>query len=314
MNFRQATIGVLMGGESSEREVSLRSGRAITDALCELGYRAVKVELNEAKDYVKDIQAAQIDVGFVALHGEYGEDGCIQGVLECLGIPYTGADVLASALCMDKWLTKTLLVQHDIPTPKGVWVGRNDDPVSIEGRMLPVFGYPVFVKPRHLGSTVAAGPANNQSQLIERVTAALKLDSHALIEERIEGIEVTVALLDAEVLGAVEIVPHEGLYDYTAKYTPGQTSYFAPPRLPETIVSKIFATASRVQQITEVRSSSRVDMIVSKDTPYVLEVNTSPGMNLTSLVPRIAESKGITYAQLCEKILSTATRTMPRHT
>ena len=296
-------VGILMGGVSSEREVSLRTGAAIFDALRERGYDVVKVLVD--RDVDRTLRQTPIEVAFLALHGTYGEDGSIQGLLEILSIPYTGSGVMASALAMDKLKSKQLFQHCNVPTPPYYAVateqlGRLDE---LHGS----FGFPVFVKPRCQGSSVGAGRANDLTELRARCADALCFDHYALIERHITGMEVNVGLLDGKALGAIEIVPKGDFYDYKSKYQAGGSEYHLPARLSPTRYKSVLNLAERAAQALDVSGATRVDLLVtSGENEYVLEVNTLPGMTATSLLPKIAQGAGYEFADLCEAILARA--------
>lgn len=297
-------VGVVMGGPSQEREVSLRTGEGVAEALTERGHDVVPIVLG-ARGASPDAQlrAAKIDVAFLALHGRGGEDGCIQGLCEWLQIPYTGSSVLASALAMDKLKSKELFRLHNVPTPPYYTVRAFDDLEELHGS----FGYPVIVKPRSEGSSVGLTKAHNLSELQEGVRRALRHDEFALVERYVQGAEIHVGLLDGRVLGAIEVAPRSGLYDYASKYTPGATEYILPPRLPSTRVRGLMNLAERAARALGCTGACRVDLLATAgENEYVLEVNTLPGMTKTSLLPKIADAAGMDYATLCEEILTRA--------
>ncbi len=302
MNGRR--VGVLMGGTSAEREISLRTGERVARALGNRGHDVVCVVLgDEPVDLV--LRRSAIDVAFLALHGRGGEDGCIQGMLELLGIPYTGSSVLGSALAMDKLKAKEMFRLHNVPTPPYYLASETDleDLEEIHGS----FGYPVIVKPRGEGSSIGLSKAGNLAELRRGVEMALAHDEAALVERFVKATEVHVGLLDGRVLGAIEVVPKGGLYDFAAKYTSGETEYVLPPRITPTRNQGVLNLAERAVRALGCSGACRVDLLVTEgENEYVLEVNTLPGMTETSLLPKIAESAGISYASLCELILSGA--------
>lgn len=299
-------VGVLMGGSSGEREVSLRSGKAVADALAGLGYDVARVELpSEPSLAAQAIQAAKVDVAMLALHGRHGEDGCIQGLLELLRIPYTGSSVLASALAMDKLKAKELFRLHNVPTPPYYSVSHRTraDLEDLHGS----FGFPVIVKPRSEGSSVGLAKASTMEELVAGVDAALAIDDHVLVERFVSAKEVAVAILDGRVLGCIEIAPKSGLYDYHSKYTAGATEYILPPRVAATRLRNVMTIAERAAEALECTGACRVDVLVTEgENEYVLEVNTLPGMTATSLLPKIAASAGLPYDELCEVIAAGA--------
>jgi D-alanine-D-alanine ligase len=299
-------VGVVMGGLSSERDVSLRTGEGVAKALEELGHEVVRIAFGPSTPGVDElIRAARIDVAFLALHGRGGEDGCVQGLLELLGIPYTGSNVLGSALAMDKLKAKEMFRLHNVPTPP--YYTATEDDLADLGDVHGSFGFPVIVKPRGEGSSVGVSKAHDLVELRAAIENALAHDSHAIVERFIKAMEVHVGLLDGRVLGAIEVVPKSGLYDFHAKYTAGATEYICPPRLGATRARGIMNLAERAARALGCTGACRVDLLVTEgENEYVLEVNTLPGMTPTSLLPKIAASAGIGYAALCERILDGA--------
>jgi D-alanine-D-alanine ligase len=298
-------VGVLMGGTSAEREISLRTGEGVAKALESRGHDVVRVVLGAGQPADQALREASIDVAFLALHGRLGEDGCIQGMLEMMGIPYTGSSVLGSALAMDKLKAKEMFRLHNIPTPP-YYVATNADLLELE-ELHGSFGFPVIVKPRGEGSSVGLTLANDMDELRAGLELALEHDRFALVERYVKATEVHVGILDGRVLGAIEVVPKKGLYDYNAKYTPGETEYVLPPRIAATRARGVMNLAERAARALGVTGACRVDLLVTEgENEYVLEVNTLPGMTPTSLLPKIADHAGIDYASLCEAILAGA--------
>jgi D-alanine-D-alanine ligase len=296
-----------MGGLSAEREVSLRTGAGVADALEERGHEVVRIAFGpDTRGVDQLVREAGIDVAFLALHGRGGEDGCIQGLLELLGIPYTGSSVLASALAMDKLKSKELFRLHNVPTAP--YYVANADSLDDLAEVHASFGFPVIVKPRGEGSSVGVSRADNLTELDTAVRGALAHDSLALVERFVRGMEVHVGVLDGRTLGAIEVVPKSGVYDYASKYTPGATDYICPPRLGSTRARGVMNLAERAAGSLGCTGACRVDLLVTEgENEYVLEVNTLPGMTKTSLLPKIAASAGVEYGALCEAILNGAT-------
>jgi D-alanine-D-alanine ligase len=299
--MRQKKIGVLCGGLSAEREVSLRTGEAICAALVDQGFDAVRIFVDRDLDPV--LRQAKIDVAFLALHGRFGEDGCVQGVLELLGIPYTGSGVMASALAMNKPKAKELFRLHNLPTPPSYVIGPDGDDDDRRGML----GFPVVVKPANEGSSVGVAIARDAAELERACDQALRYDEQVLIERYIEGTEVSVAILGDRALGAIEIVPGQGFYDFGAKYTAGRSSYHMPARLSPERYRGVLAQGLAAHRALGCSGASRVDLIVSElGNEYVLEVNTIPGMTPTSLLPKIAQHAGLSFGDLCVEILGDA--------
>lgn len=299
-------VGVVMGGMSAEREVSFSSGRAVAQALRSLGHDVVEVEWNDTLSCLEALRDNPIDAAFLALHGRFGEDGCIQGLLEMLGVPYTGSSVLASALAMDKVKSKELFRLFNVPTPPYYVL---DAGVPLEGlaECHGSFGFPVVVKPRREGSSIGVTKALDMQAFRHAVQHAREFDQDLLVERFVTGCEVHVGLLDGRVLGAIEVAPDNGMYDFEAKYTPGRTQYFMPARLPATRYRGILNLAERAAEALGVTGAARVDLLVTEgENEYVLEVNSLPGMTPTSLLPKIAESAGYDFAHLCDEILARA--------
>ncbi|HMG22972.1 MAG TPA: D-alanine--D-alanine ligase [Kofleriaceae bacterium] len=307
--MRSRKIGVLLGGLSSEREVSLRSGEAVLAALRQRGHNAVPIYVDRDVDVA--LRQDQIEVAFVALHGRWGEDGCVQGLLEMLGIPYTGSDVLASALAMHKAKAKELFRLHNLPTPAyytlaGTVLAGPDagaDLAAIHGD----FGFPCVIKPVREGSSVGVSICREPGELGPAIERALRFDDEILVERFVAGKEVSVAVLGDRALGAVEIAPRDGFYDYASKYTRGATDYYVPPRVSPERYRGLLTQALRAHLALGCRGATRVDMIVSESgNESILEVNTLPGLTPTSLLPKIADAAGISFGELCEMMLAGA--------
>ncbi len=297
-------VGVLMGGMSSEREISLRTGRAICAALKRSGYDAVEVDVDESLP--ARLVDLSIDVAVVALHGPLGEDGCVQGLLEVMGIPYSGSGVLASAAAMDKRFAKEIMTAYGIPTPPWVEVhARSVDAVPSD---LP-FGYPVVVKPAAQGSTVGIHIVHDPADLLPALRDSARHDDRLLIEAYVAGIETTVGVIDDLVLPVIEIEPPEGFYDFEAKYTPGRTRFHIPARVSERVALACRDYARRAYEALGCEGVARVDFRVDEDGDcWVLEVNTIPGMTETSLVPKAAAHIGMTFEQVCVAMVEGARR------
>ncbi|WP_394839737.1 D-alanine--D-alanine ligase [Pendulispora rubella] len=303
-------VGILMGGLSGEREVSLRTGEGVATALEERGHDVVRIVIGPESPSVDElVRQARIDVAFIALHGRGGEDGCVQGLLEWMGIPYTGSSVIASALAMDKLKAKELFRLHNVPTPPYYVATAQDLGATLADlqELHASFGFPVVVKPRGEGSSLGVSRANSLEELDKAIRAALEFDQTVLVERFVRAMEVHVGVLDGRVLGAIEIVPKSGVYDYHAKYTAGATEYISPPRLSSTRIRGVVNLAERAVRALGCSGAVRVDLLVTEgENEYVLEVNTLPGMTPTSLLPQIASAAGIDYGSLCESILDTA--------
>ena len=295
-------VAVLHGGLSSERDVSLATGRACAEALRSRGYDVLLLDVDP--EVAARLRAAEIEVAFNALHGRWGEDGSIQGLLESMGIPYTGSGVLASALGMDKPLSKLLFRQAGLRVIEYRLFPR-EVAAAISVADLP-FGLPAVVKPGAEGSSVGVHLVRDPAALSGACLDAARYKGGVVVERYVKGAEVNVAVLEGKALGAIEIVPSREFYDYVAKYTPGMTQYHYPPRLPAAEVVAVSAAAEKAYSALHCSGVARVDFIVAEGGPYVLEVNTLPGMTATSLVPKIAAGNGISFPDLCERLLEGA--------
>jgi len=294
-------IGVLMAGMSVEREVSQRTGAAVSGALQLLGYQVV--EIDAQKDLPAQLEAQKIDVAFLALHGRYGEDGCVQGLLESMFIPYTGSGVLASSVGMEKVFSKQIFLGHGLPTPLYHAFRTREEALGGQGGLS--FPFPVVVKPSREGSSVGVHIARTLDQYRAAVADAAKYAGLIMVEQYIKGREVQGAVLDDEPLGAIEIVPAKEFYDYEAKYTPGSgTRYLFPAPLPEDQYRRVNEICLAAHRALGCSGATRSDVIVTgTGEVFLLEVNTLPGMTETSLLPKIAAGRGIDFPSLCERLL-----------
>jgi len=338
-------VAVLMGGISSERDISLSTGRQILQSLDPEKYEAIGVDaallpgssrsvlkgagseistVAEARNALADsntlvsVEAIagdssplRPDVVLIALHGKFGEDGTVQGMLDLLGIPYTGSGVLASALCMDKSMTKKVLAADGIPVPesvdfaivKGKWDERQ---VAADVARI---GYPVIVKPSRQGSTIGMMKVNAPGELNNAIKEAAAYDEQIIVERFIEGTELTVGVLgtdDPRALPVIEIVPKGGFYDYEAKYAPGGSEHMIPARITEAHTSEAQEIALKAFRSLGCRGMARVDIMLGATGMYVLEVNTIPGMTPTSLLPEAAKATGIGFSRLLDMLIGFA--------
>lgn len=305
INFSKRIV-VLCGGMSSEREVSLRSGKNCYEALKRIGYSntlLIDVDENIAEKLVN----AKVEVAYNALHGKYGEDGCIQGLLEILKIPYTGCGVMSSALCMNKQFTKNILsTDKEVPLIKSVFIRRGDDVL----KSVKELKFPLMVKPVSEGSSFGMSKVETELELVKAVNDAQKFNPDVLIEEYLVGICATVGVLeDKEETFATEILelrPKNEWYDYEAKYTKGMTEFILPAEISDEMTVKVKKLAVKAHILCGCSGVSRVDFHIVGDTPYILEVNTSPGMTDTSDLPAQAACMGIDYDTLVLLILNSA--------
>ena len=306
-SLKKMRIALLLGGPSSEREVSLKTGGAVARVMEEEGLDVVKVDVGEDLDELVDaLDRIKPHVVFIALHGRFGEDGVIQGVLEYMGIPYTGSGVMASALAMNKVASKRLFSYHGIPVPRYSVFRREG--WTLPGEVpLDGLNYPLVVKPAAEGSTIGVNVVKEEGELESALRNAYRYGDTVLVEEYIEGRELTVGILGDEPLPVVEIVPKGGFYDYKAKYTPGMTRYEVPARLSQETFMMTQHMAILAHRALGCKDVSRVDFRLSPDgTPYALEVNTIPGMTETSLLPKAAMAAGISFRELVLRILESA--------
>jgi D-alanine-D-alanine ligase len=303
-------IGVLMGGQSSERDVSLRTGAAVHQSLVRRGYNAVAIDVGPT--LAQDLRDQKIDLVFLALHGPGGEDGAIQGFLDTLGIPYTGSGIQASAIGMHKVTTKTLLASARIPVPAGTVVTRGKTVSHAIVMRAATLRWPVVVKPASQGSTIGVTIVRKPAQWRDALALAHRYDVDAMVEAYIPGHEVTVSIIGRRnasplVLPAVEIVAPGGFYDFAAKYEKKTTQYLCPAPLTAAVTRQIRTLALRTYEVLGCEGAARVDFrITQRGRPVVLEINTAPGMTETSLLPLAAARAGIEYDELTERILESA--------
>ncbi|MBI5076159.1 MAG: D-alanine--D-alanine ligase [Nitrospirae bacterium] len=309
--MKKRKIGVLLGGLSAEREVSLRSGKAVFRALKSIGFNAVAIDAKG--DFYAKLKKQKIEQVFIALHGGHGENGAVQGMLEIMNIPYTGSGVLASSLAMDKVASKKIFLYHHIPVPAFSIIERsalsdqrsakNASRITNHG-LRGKLGLPIVVKPATEGSSVGVEIVKDAKSYQKALKKAFAYGDTVLIEKYIRGQEVQIAILDNKVLGGVEVRPSDEFYSYKAKYTAGLTQYIFPPELDRTTYKKAEKAALAAHQALGCSGATRVDLIIDKHrNPYVLEVNTIPGMTETSLLPKIAKNAGLEFPELIRRIL-----------
>jgi D-alanine-D-alanine ligase len=351
---RRLRVAVLMGGTSSERPVSLKTGSMIVQSLDPARYEVVAIDTQDVlrlqgvappriapesvnkndadpiaissvpagsvparmealDDAAQPLPPPPPDVVFIALHGKGGEDGTVQGMLEMMGLPYTGSGVLASALAMDKAMTKRLFRSAGIPVIEDVQVRRGEeaDGAALRARVQETLGFPVFVKPNAEGSSFGGTKVETPEALLPAVVKALTYDPKVLIERYVQGVEITVGVLgnahdDLLPLPIVEIVPKSAFYDFESKYADGGSEHIIPARLPDAVTRRAQELALQCHNLLGCRGMSRTDMLVVGETLSVLEVNTIPGMTPTSLLPQAAAHAGISFAQLLDRFLNAA--------
>ena len=307
--LKTKTIGVLMGGLSGEREVSFRSGENCLRALLSRGYRAVRIDA--VRDIAQRIDEVEVEVAFLALHGRYGEDGTIQGLLEMMGIPYTGSGVLASALGMNKIAAKKVVRGSGLPTPDYREIGMEEPAAAVAAGIEADLGLPVMLKPVEEGSSLGVFKCKDASGLTASIERG-RTEFGAMFAERfVPGREITVGVLERngrpEALPILELVPKNEFYDYEAKYTEGMTEFVLPARLDPAVYAEAEWVAVGAFAAVGCRGYARVDIMVDQEgVPWFVEVNTLPGMTNTSDLPAQARAAGISYEDLVETILLTA--------
>ncbi len=290
--MKRKKIAVLLGGRSSEREISLKSGNAVLQALRRKGYDAVAID--PADGLIEGIGREKIEAAFIVLHGKWGEDGTVQGLLEMMGIPYTGPGVVGSAGAMDKAIMKMILRGIGLPTPDYITV-RQGSEVD--------FPFPYVVKPANEGSTIGITIVRSEKDKKDAIDGAFRYDKKVIIEKLIEGNEITVAVANGTSLPIVEVRPDKGFYDFEAKYTKGMTQYLVPAPLTKRMEETASELALKVWEAFDLSGCVRIDMIIDKETPMIIDINTSPGMTETSLVPKAWACLGGTFDDLVEEIL-----------
>ncbi len=307
-------IGVLAGGMSAEREVSLKSGNAVYKALQAMGYNAVFIDASD--NICESLKREGVGLVFIALHGGHGENGAIQGLLDVVGIPYTGSGVLASAIAMDKEASKKIFLYHDIPVAPFVVVQHSTFKAQSSNlysflvtrySLLKDMEMPWVIKPSCEGSSIGVSIVKNKDEIKGAIQQAFPYGKKIIIEQYIRGKEIQIGILGQRVLGGVEVRPSKEFYNYEAKYTAGLTEYILPPEVDDSIYDVLKATALKAHNALGCRGATRVDLILdSRGTPYVLEVNTIPGLTETSLLPKIAALAGMGFQDLIEEMLRLA--------
>ncbi len=332
MNIKDIKIAVLLGGTSAEREVSKESGKAIYDALNNLQYEVKLIDpaygINQPteieeyfkkdnlitpdnKKVIETINSNLLDdvnLAVIALHGQWGEDGSVQSLLDLRGIKYTGSGMLPSALSMDKSTSKILFQHFDVKTPQWFVVNsRNEDTELIIKKIEKFFGFPCIVKPNDQGSTIGLSICRGPSEIGDALELAFKYSKRVLVEEFIPGREIAVGIIDSHTLPILEIIPKHELYDYECKYTDGMSEYIVPAELPDEVQTHLKQQALLAFSALGCTNYGRVDFRLDENFySYCLEVNTLPGMTSHSLVPKMAKAEGIEFEELIEKIIKSA--------
>ena len=291
-------LAIILGGKSAERDVSIMTGMAVYEVLERTGLFFIK-KFDPKLDPLQKLIDFDPFVVFNALHGRYGEDGYMQGFLEVLGIPYTGAGVLGCALSMNKWTTKKILMAYGYPVPKALYITKNTNFDLTKAIKEHGIGFPAIVKPNDEGSSVRVSLVSSNVELLKGVENVFTYGKDALIEEFIEGKEVQVAILGNRNLGSVEIIPDNAFYDYEAKYMPGKSKHLIPPRIDRGILEVIEDLAKKTHRALDLYPLSRIDFKIHPENgPFILEANALPGLTKTSLVPEIARHAGISFEKL----------------
>ena len=303
-------VAVLMGGQSAEREVSFMSGNGVLNALRKQGVDAHPFD--PAERDLADLKNEGFQRCFIALHGRFGEDGTVQGALELLGIPYTGSGVMASSIAIDKTMTKRVWLSENVPTPRYVLLHQNNLGEQAQAHVLQTLGLPLIVKPAREGSSIGVTKVTQASELPQALQDAAACDADVLCEQFIAGDEVTCPVLGegdtAHALPVIRIVAPAGNYDYQNKYFTDDTQYLVPSGLPEAEEKAIQAHVVKAYQVLGCKGWGRIDVMIDAATrqPYLLEINTSPGMTSHSLVPMSAKAAGMDYETLCMHLLANA--------
>ena len=292
-------IAVIMGGISSEREISLKSGAGVLGSLDREKYEPIEVVIDKKTDIITKIPD-DVDFAFLALHGKFGEDGCVQSVLETRDIPYSGCGPLSSAMCMDKNISKKICKASGIPTADWITVKSIEE---IDYDRIEEMGYPVFVKPNSGGSSVATFMIKEKAGIEDAVRQGLEVDTEVMIEQYLPGEECTSFILDGEVFPTVSIKSEQEFFDFEAKYSSDNGAIEEVVYLEESLQNKLNEYSRMCWDAFNCRAYVRVDFIISNGVPYVLELNTLPGLTATSLIPRSAAARGISYAQLLDKLI-----------
>ena len=298
--LKKYKIGVLAGGSSSERDISLKSGKAVFNAFIKEGLNAVFIDVKE-DNFAFLIDQSRIDVAFIALHGKFGEDGTVQHILSEKGIFYTGSGPEASRMALDKVASKKRLSGENLKTPEYI--------VTELGKEIPAIWFPCVVKPQHEGSSIGLTVVPSEERLSAAVDRAFNYGNHVIIEKFIEGREITVGILEDRALPVIEIVPEGRCYDFNAKYQSANTKYIVPAEIDEDTFKRAQETAVNAHKALGCEEFSRVDMrLSSRDELFILEVNTIPGLTERSLLPMAAKAAGLSFSELCVKILLGAIR------
>ncbi|OGS26297.1 MAG: hypothetical protein A2297_01560 [Elusimicrobia bacterium RIFOXYB2_FULL_48_7] len=305
--LKKKRIGVLYGGWSPEREISLKSGGAVIKALRDGGFNVIAIDVD--KKIAEKLPKYKIDLAFIILHGPFGEDGTVQALLQSAGIPYTGCGVLSSALAMNKIFSKEIFNFYKIGTPEWAVLSKTALPgLNCAMHCVETLGYPLVVKPATQGSAIGVTIAKNKTEFLKGLRLAFKYDEQILVEEYIPGKELTVGIIGNKVLPVIEIIPVKGkFYDFRAKYAKGGSVHVVPAKLDKKIAEDVKDTAKKAFDALGCKAVSRIDIRLSPEgRPYVLEVNTLPGMTETSLLPDAAKACGMSFLDMVLEIIKSS--------
>lgn len=293
-------IGVVMGGTSSEKEISMLTGKEIMENLNKDKYEVIQIVINSKKELIEKIQKENIDFVFLALHGKFGEDGTAQAILEGLNIPYSGSGILASSLCMDKDISKRLMRAGDINTAQWITIKRHQE---IDYKLLEEIGYPLVVKPVNGGSSIGTNIVLNSGDILDAILKSFDYDDEVMIEKYIRGKEITCSILDGKLLPVIEINPTAEFFNYKCKYADNGSKDIII-ELEEPLKAKVEEICHKCWSLFKCNVYGRIDIIVQDNEPFVLEVNTLPGMTKYSLLPMSAKAINISFQQLLENIIT----------
>lgn len=300
-------IGVLMGGTSTEREISLKSGKTVYETLKNSGFDVIALDIttDDAGQAKRLIKSQKIDCAFIALHGRFGEDGQIQELLDNIGIPYTGSGVMASRLAMDKIASRKIFADNGLMVPRCEVLDKSSAEKNYSLHI--DLALPLVIKPVTHGSSIGLSIVDRREDLAKAIDLAFAYDTRVIVEEYIQGRELTVGILDEQALPVIEIMPKNRFFDYQAKYQSGMTDYVVPAMLEEDIARGVREVGLSAHKLLGCFGCSRADIILNQDNiPFVLEVNTIPGFTATSLLPKAAKIVGIKFNQLCLKLIELA--------
>jgi D-alanine-D-alanine ligase len=292
-------IGVIMGGNSSERDISLLTGKEMIENLDKNKYEVIKIEINSRKDLIEKVQNEKIDFALLALHGKFGEDGGAQAILEGLNVPYSGSGMASSSLCMDKDITKRLMSTEGINTPRWITIKKHQE---IDYNLLVEIGYPVVVKPVSGGSSIGTFIVKNSEQVMDAVLGAFDYDDEIMIEKYINGTEITCCILAGRMLPIVSVKPNSEFFDYKSKYADNGSEESIIVLAPE-LQNKVEGFCNKCWNLFKCQVYARIDIIIKDNEPFVLEINTLPGMTKNSLFPKVARTINMDFSEFLDEII-----------